>query len=75
MIQLLAGSQNGGDLASHLQGEMYFGHGDITKGNILIKKAMDGKWCITGFIDWDSAGWFPKPWQTMKWQMVFEVSW
>ncbi|KAJ5573935.1 kinase-like protein [Penicillium hispanicum] len=34
-----------------------FSHGDLKPHNILVK---DGK--ITGFLDWESAGWYPDYW-------------
>ncbi|KAI1990667.1 hypothetical protein LOZ53_003127 [Ophidiomyces ophidiicola] len=34
-----------------------FTHGDLKHHNIMVK---DGK--ITGFLDWESAGWYPEYW-------------
>jgi len=34
-----------------------FTHGDLKPHNILVK---DGH--ITGFLDWESAGWYPDYW-------------
>ncbi|KAK1144999.1 hypothetical protein N8T08_004714 [Aspergillus melleus] len=36
---------------------MVYSHGDLKHHNILVK---DGK--ITGFLDWESAGWYPEYW-------------
>ena len=41
-----------------------FTHGDLMHHNILVK---DGH--VTGFIDWESAGWYPEYWEfTTAWR-------
>lgn len=37
-------------------GRMFFTHGDLTLGNILLSNT-DGSWSIVGIIDWEQAGW------------------
>ncbi|PPJ51969.1 hypothetical protein CBER1_10085 [Cercospora berteroae] len=46
-------------------GEIYFTHGDISLGNVIISNA-SGTWQIVGLIDWEQAGWYPDFWEYYK---------
>ena len=48
-----------------------FTRGDLKLRNILVK---EGK--ITGFLDWESAGWYPEYWDfTTALKLTQEDSW
>ncbi len=61
-------------LARKLQDKTYrvvFTHGDLMHHNILVK---DGH--VTGFIDWEAAGWYPEYWEfTTAWMYQPRDSW
>ncbi|EJT68577.1 hypothetical protein GGTG_13852 [Gaeumannomyces tritici R3-111a-1] len=46
-------------------GEIYFTHGDLTLGNIIISDG-DSPRRIVGIIDWEQAGWYPEYWEYCK---------
>ncbi|KFG79515.1 phosphotransferase enzyme family protein [Metarhizium anisopliae] len=46
-------------------GEIYFTHGDLTLGNIIISDG-PGPRRIAGIIDWEQAGWYPEYWEYCK---------
>ncbi|KAF4462113.1 phosphotransferase enzyme family [Fusarium albosuccineum] len=46
-------------------GNIYFTHGDITLGNVIVSGA-PGSYTITGIIDWEQAGWYPEYWEYCK---------
>ncbi|KAI5457659.1 kinase-like domain-containing protein [Mariannaea sp. PMI_226] len=45
-------------------GNVYFTHGDLTLGNIIISSDSSPKIC--GVIDWEQAGWYPEYWEYCK---------
>ncbi|EKJ69158.1 hypothetical protein NXS19_006686 [Fusarium pseudograminearum] len=47
------------------QGNVYFSHGDLTLGNIMVSGS-PGTYTITGIIDWEQAGWYPDYWGYCK---------
>ncbi|KAK2591451.1 hypothetical protein QQS21_010860 [Conoideocrella luteorostrata] len=47
------------------EGEIYFTHGDLTLGNIIISDVL-GSWGIVGVVDWEQAGWYPEYWEYCK---------
>ncbi len=49
-------------------GEVYFTHGDLTPGNIIISDTPStaGTREIVGVIDWEQAGWYPEYWEYCK---------
>nr|POF06968.1 hypothetical protein CFP56_31592 [Quercus suber] len=46
-------------------GNVYFTHGDLTLGNIIISDT-SGSWKIESIIDWEQAGWYPEYWEYCK---------
>ncbi|POR30952.1 Phosphotransferase enzyme family protein [Tolypocladium paradoxum] len=46
-------------------GNIYFTHGDLTLGNIIIS-GIPGSQRIVGIIDWEQAGWYPEYWEYCK---------
>lgn len=53
-----------------------FTHGDLRTANIRVMKADDG-WRITGIIDWEFSGFYPRYWESLKitnTMMAFEDS-
>lgn len=46
-------------------GYIYFTHGDLTLGNIIISDG-PGPRRIAGIIDWEQAGWYPEYWEYCK---------
>ncbi|KAF5017408.1 hypothetical protein F66182_10664 [Fusarium sp. NRRL 66182] len=46
-------------------GNIYFTHGDLTLGNIIVSGSPDS-YAITGIIDWEQAGWYPEYWEYCK---------
>lgn len=51
-------------------GNVYFTHGDLTLGNIIISTASPPK--IRAIIDWEQAGWYPEYWEYCK--MMYGVN-
>lgn len=47
------------------KGEIYFTHGDLTLGNIIISDT-PGPRRIVGVVDWEQAGWYPEYWEYCK---------
>jgi len=43
-----------------------FTHGDIRPANILAQKAEDGSWTIAAIIDWETCGFYPEYWESVK---------
>jgi thiamine kinase-like enzyme len=46
-------------------GHIYFTHGDLTYGNIIISGEPDSV-RITGIVDWEQSGWYPEYWEYCK---------
>jgi thiamine kinase-like enzyme len=46
-------------------GKVYFTHGDLTLGNIMVAGDPGSK-DIVGIIDWEQAGWYPEYWEYCK---------
>ncbi|KAG9251344.1 phosphotransferase enzyme family protein [Emericellopsis atlantica] len=46
-------------------GRIYFTHGDLTLGNIIVSGA-PGVQRVKGIIDWEQAGWYPEYWEYCK---------
>lgn len=47
------------------RGNVYFTHGDLTLGNIIVSGAPGSKKVI-GIVDWEQAGWYPEYWEYCK---------
>lgn len=45
-------------------GNVYFTHGDLTLGNIIVSATSPPK--IHAIIDWEQAGWYPEYWEYCK---------
>lgn len=41
-------------------------HGDIRPANIMVNLRGDGIWRVTAIIDWESGGFYPEYWETVK---------
>ncbi|RDA84578.1 hypothetical protein CP532_1131 [Ophiocordyceps camponoti-leonardi (nom. inval.)] len=41
-------------------------HGDLRPANIMVRERDDGTWGIAGIIDWESSGFYPEYWETVK---------
>ncbi|KAL1297356.1 hypothetical protein AAFC00_004897 [Neodothiora populina] len=54
-------------------GSVYFTHGDLTLGNIMVSKK-SGYQTIEAIIDWEQAGWYPEYWEYGKMCYGVEVS-
>jgi hypothetical protein len=51
--------------------QVMFSHGDLKHHNIMIHEGH-----ITGFLDWESAGWYPSYWEfTTTLRFTFEDTW
>jgi thiamine kinase-like enzyme len=46
-------------------GNIFFTHGDLTLGNIIISDGL-GPRRIAGIVDWEQAGWYPEYWEYCK---------
>ncbi|KJZ75108.1 hypothetical protein HIM_05594 [Hirsutella minnesotensis 3608] len=46
-------------------GGIYFTHGDLTLGNIIVSGEPGSK-RIVGIIDWEQSGWYPQYWEYCK---------
>nr|POE48870.1 hypothetical protein CFP56_38967 [Quercus suber] len=47
-------------------GNVYFTHGDLTLGNIIISSNPSSPRRIESIIDWEQAGWYPEYWEYFK---------
>lgn len=48
-------------------GNVFFTHGDLTLGNIILSTTIPGSPTkIAGIIDWEQAGWYPEYWEYCK---------
>ncbi|KAF4997580.1 hypothetical protein FGRMN_3785 [Fusarium graminum] len=56
-------------------GNVYFTHGDLTLGNIMISSDSPPK--IISIIDWEQAGWYPEYWEycKMNWGVELDHDW
>jgi aminoglycoside phosphotransferase (APT) family kinase protein len=43
-------------------GNVFFSHGDLTLGNIIISPEPNSPTKIAAIIDWEQAGWYPEYW-------------
>lgn len=41
-------------------------HGDLRPANIMVKIGDDMTWKVTAIIDWESSGFYPEYWETVK---------
>jgi len=48
-------------LAHRTDHRIYFTHGDLNMGNILMDNG-----AVTGIVDWENAGWYPEYWEYTK---------
>ncbi|KAF2150392.1 kinase-like protein [Myriangium duriaei CBS 260.36] len=48
--------------------KVVFTHSDLRPANIMVQRieGEEGKWEITGVIDWESSGWYPEWWEAAK---------
>ncbi len=46
-------------------GDVYFTHGDLTLGNVLIAGDI-GCRRVVGIVDWEQSGWYPEYWEYCK---------
>lgn len=54
------------DLRSDLLTKCNFTHGDLRPANIIVDEDEDGTWKIVGVVDWESSGFYPDYWETVK---------
>lgn len=48
-------------------GNVFFTHGDLALGNIILSTTIPGSSTkIAGIIDWEQAGWYPEYWEYCK---------
>lgn len=48
-------------------GNVFFTHGDLTLGKIILSTTIPGSPTkIAGIIDWEQAGWYPEYWEYCK---------
>lgn len=43
-----------------------FTHGDIRPANIMVKQADDETWEVIAIIDWETSGFYPEYWESVK---------
>ncbi|KAK3175440.1 hypothetical protein K4F52_010270 [Lecanicillium sp. MT-2017a] len=43
-----------------------FTHGDIRPANIMVQEKGDGGWTIAAVIDWETSGFYPEYWESIK---------
>jgi len=43
-----------------------FTHGDVRPANIKVEQNEDGGWKVVGIIDWESSGFYPAYWESLK---------
>lgn len=43
-----------------------FTHGDFRPANIHVEQNEDGGWRVVGIIDWESSGFYPEYWESLK---------
>lgn len=75
---LLNGPQRGGNVFAELVRQLtpptqppsspavVFTHGDLRPDNILVDKANDSGWLVTGLIDWEYSGFYPEYYESVK---------
>ncbi|KAK9425948.1 putative Kinase-like domain-containing protein [Seiridium unicorne] len=49
-------------------GSIYFTHGDLTLGNIIVSSMANPR-RILGVVDWEQAGWYPAYWEYLAFKM------
>lgn len=53
-------------------GNIYFSHGDLHFGNIMVSQFLGQPVVITGVMDWKEAGCYPSNWEYCKMNMVID---
>ncbi|KAK0724023.1 kinase-like domain-containing protein [Apiosordaria backusii] len=48
------------------QAKIVFTHGDIRPANIIALQESDGSWGVAAIIDWESSGFYPEYWESVK---------
>ncbi|KAI1323685.1 kinase-like domain-containing protein [Xylariaceae sp. FL0255] len=43
-----------------------FTHGDLRPANIMVDTGKDGDWHVSGIVDWESSGFYPEYWESVK---------
>lgn len=43
-----------------------FAHADLRPANIMVNLREDGDWEVVAIIDWESSGFYPEYWETVK---------
>ncbi|KAI0521132.1 APH-domain-containing protein [Xylaria bambusicola] len=43
-----------------------FTHGDIRPANIMMEADSGGRWRVSGIIDWETSGFYPEYWESVK---------
>jgi thiamine kinase-like enzyme len=44
-----------------------FTHSDLRPDNIILESSgSDGTWKVVGIVDWESSGWYPEYWESIK---------
>lgn len=43
-----------------------FTHGDFRPANIIVDVTGDGTWSVVGVLDWESSGFYPEYWESVK---------
>lgn len=43
-----------------------FTHSDFRPANIMVEKGEDGAWKVVSVVDWESSGFYPEYWESVK---------
>ncbi|KAK4151714.1 kinase-like domain-containing protein [Chaetomidium leptoderma] len=46
--------------------KVVFTHGDIRPANIMVRQDERGPWSVVAIIDWESSGFYPEYWESVK---------
>lgn len=49
----------------------YFAHGDLRPPNVILKRIESGAIQVSGIVDWESSGWYPAYWESLKMTNTF----
>ena len=51
-----------------------FSHGDLRTDNIMVRQNSNDKWVLSGIIDWEHSGFYPKSFESQRVAIVHEPS-
>jgi aminoglycoside phosphotransferase (APT) family kinase protein len=46
--------------------KIVFTHSDLRPANIIVRMGEDGEWTVAAIIDWDTSGFYPEYWESVK---------